>query len=369
MVSWLSIVYFIGIIQGILLFFALYFRKNNSRANRALAILIMLMTFILLNGYFNRIHLYIRLPHLLLVTFPLPFLYGPIMIGYVRLLTKALLFWEKKHLWHLLPAVAVAVYFGPFYFKPGYQKLFALAELNKSLDLLTVGMIVSGLVYSANAYLGLRRYQKSLFHFYSDISKINLSWIRILLFVSLLLWSLLSCEFILDGDLIFTYMGITFFIYIIGYFALRQPEISGFRFPESESRGNSQKMAKRISGKSPYEKCATTEKWEEVLTWMNHRKTYMEPSLTLPELAEQLSTTPHFLSYLINRRGGCNFFHFINGFRVEEVKRNLTDFRSQRKDLLEIAFEAGFSTKATFNAIFKKHTGMTPSQYRDSIEK
>ena len=70
------------------------------------------------------------------------------------------------------------------------------------------------------------------------------------------------------------------------------------------------------------------------------------------------------LSRILNQHFGKNFFEFINGYRVEEAKRLLRDPDQQTASMLDILAAAGFTSKSTFNSIFKKHLGQTPSQYR-----
>ncbi len=54
-------------------------------------------------------------------------------------------------------------------------------------------------------------------------------------------------------------------------------------------------------------------------------------------------------------------------FRVEKVKKDLSDDQKGHLKLLSIALDAGFNSKSSFNVIFKKHTGMTPSEYREKV--
>jgi AraC-like DNA-binding protein len=89
--------------------------------------------------------------------------------------------------------------------------------------------------------------------------------------------------------------------------------------------------------------------------------------LTLAELALALSTTPHNLSEVINTRTGQNFYDFVNGYRVDEVKERLRDPNADHLTLLAIGLEAGFNSKSSFNAVFKKHTSMTPSEYKKTL--
>lgn len=89
---------------------------------------------------------------------------------------------------------------------------------------------------------------------------------------------------------------------------------------------------------------------------------YRDSELTLATLAEQVGVSLHHLSETLNQYGGKNFNHFINEYRVAEVCQKL-DQKSERK-LIDLAMDAGFSSKSSFNAIFKKLTGQTPSLYR-----
>ncbi|KQS26872.1 AraC family transcriptional regulator [Dyadobacter sp. Leaf189] len=90
---------------------------------------------------------------------------------------------------------------------------------------------------------------------------------------------------------------------------------------------------------------------------------HMQSKLTLEEVAAKLHLPPRYLSYLINTHHSSNFNHYVNAFRVEEVIRKLADPREQHKTLLALALEAGFSSKSTFNQVFRQHTGKAPSEY------
>lgn len=96
----------------------------------------------------------------------------------------------------------------------------------------------------------------------------------------------------------------------------------------------------------------------------HQRKTlaYRRPKYSLRNLADEMGLSEQDLSWAINTGGQKNFSDFINELRIEDVK----DFLRQTthdKNILDIAFNAGFNSKSSFNAVFKKHTGLTPSQY------
>ncbi len=93
-------------------------------------------------------------------------------------------------------------------------------------------------------------------------------------------------------------------------------------------------------------------------------KLYLEPDLALAHLCEALQATPHRVSHMLNAGMGLSFYDYVNGLRVLEVQRCLCDAAYAGQSILDIALASGFASKATFNAAFKKHTGTTPSAWR-----
>lgn len=79
--------------------------------------------------------------------------------------------------------------------------------------------------------------------------------------------------------------------------------------------------------------------------------------------------TPHQLSWIINDVLHLSFSSLINGHRVEEVKTRLSDPSFNSTSILQAALEAGFGTKAAFNRAFKKHTGLTPSEFKNKNQR
>ena len=97
---------------------------------------------------------------------------------------------------------------------------------------------------------------------------------------------------------------------------------------------------------------------------MTSEKWYCKPRLTLAQLSELSGINSRDVSRSINLVAGMPFNDYINQFRVEHVKANML---SANTNLLDLAYAAGFSSKATFNQAFKKVTGVTPSEYRRSM--
>ena len=100
-----------------------------------------------------------------------------------------------------------------------------------------------------------------------------------------------------------------------------------------------------------------------LLVAMTEKRLYRNPGLTLVGLADHLGWPRNEVSAAINGHFGQNFHDFINGFRVEETKLLMADPANRGFTLLALAMAAGFNSKATFNTVFKKTTGLTPSTW------
>ena len=99
-----------------------------------------------------------------------------------------------------------------------------------------------------------------------------------------------------------------------------------------------------------------------LLALMAAEQPWLEPELTLTELAQRLRTNPSLLSKVINAGCGQNFNDFVNTYRVHEARRKLADPRFGHYSLVGVALESGFNSKSTFNRVFKKLLNQAPSE-------
>lgn len=115
---------------------------------------------------------------------------------------------------------------------------------------------------------------------------------------------------------------------------------------------------------------------ESLLQWKNKlealmesEQPYLNPDLTLGDLARQVGVSTNTLSQVINASFGRNFNDFVNGYRVEAIKAKLAAGEQKQKSLLGIAMDCGFNSKATFNRTFKKFTQVSPSEFSRRLGK
>ena len=101
-----------------------------------------------------------------------------------------------------------------------------------------------------------------------------------------------------------------------------------------------------------------------LIHYMEMQRPYLDPSLSLNSLANELSMSPKHLSQTINHSFQKNFYHYINGYRIHDCIKLMSDDAWTDSNILEVAYEVGFNSKNTFNSAFKKITGMTPTEFK-----
>ncbi|MBL7772718.1 MAG: AraC family transcriptional regulator [Chitinophagaceae bacterium] len=106
----------------------------------------------------------------------------------------------------------------------------------------------------------------------------------------------------------------------------------------------------------------------ELIKAMEIDKLYLNGKLSIQDVSEKLNIRKQYISEILNEHMNTNFQDFINEYRVEEFINRLKNDQNNQFTLLGIATEVGFNSKSSFNAIFKKFKGLTPTQFRNNHE-
>ncbi len=255
---------------------------------------------------------------------------------------------------------------------PENEKIETIDAPTEAIDLIVFGVLIllPILIYWILAYRKLIRHQRLVTLYETNTRKVNLNWLKYLLLglvTMVIFWFL---------ENIFTYPWITNLsnltygagAFFIAYFSLRQEEVFG------KTEKETQAIQKVIEGEPlKWQGLIDEKKVPELKALLIHlmerENLYLESELSLTSLAEKMNLSPHELSFLLNKGFRENFWQFINKYRVEHSKKLLEDKKYAHLSMLGIAFEAGFNSKTTFNATFKKMTGMTPTNFKESITK
>jgi AraC-like DNA-binding protein len=290
---------------------------------------------------------------------------------YAKLISRKEDHLRTIELLHFIPIFAVYCISAPVFFYSGEEKITflnnMLLNIHDPIYSIFDGLLpVQGIIYTILTIKTVAEYNRSIKDSYSNIDLINLNWLKYLTLGMIIIWSIVA--FLTIADIVMPRLGqinallnipLSILIYSIGYMGLKQPEIflNPFLIP-SQSESNVKYQRSGLSDEN------AEEIKHRLLTLMTSEKPFLSHDLTLQKLAEQLKTSSHNLSEVINTRIHQSYYDFINQYRVEEFKNRLSDPENERYNLLSIAFDSGFQSKGTFNSIFKKFTGMTPSEYK-----
>lgn len=383
-----DILYFIlgfGILQGFLLAAFLYFHPKSDRSvNKFLALYILFIGCVMtipismnLIGWKNSYILQ-----------PFPMLPGVWLYFYIRSFKERITF--RKIAPHFIPVII-------FLFLT-YLNLSAMAEqypdaeevppegLKRPFTL--VNILIRALqqyFYFFLARKSLNTYQHSIQHLFSETSRINLNWTRFLMngYIVLISSFLILFPFMLRypqyfNQLLLFILAIgTPYIYLATYKGITQPTIW-----QAQSTLNKETVQEEmeeaeeielqqaapqapVPGKEGMNVQRSIELVRKITQLMEADRLYQEPELTLQQLAHKLAVPTYQVSIAINEGMKKNFYDLVNGYRVEEAKRLLADERNANYTILSVAFDAGFNSKTTFNTVFKKFTGYTPTEYRN----
>jgi len=306
-------------------------------------------------------------------------LHGPFLYVYIQALISGRQRLSRALLWHILPFALFNLYILISSFYPELSEKLNIERLSADHDppfLFLFFLIVTALSGTVYLLLTVRLFRKldiRIFNNYSSSTDIDLGWLRKLVLVFGIVWTILigvtivhhvfhmfSMVFCTDG----LFLSLSVFVILIGYFGLQQKLI--FSTEDAAVTREDTTTLTKYAGSRLTDTDAQL--YAERLTgYMNSSRPYLNPDLSLSQLAEEIGITSHYLSQVINEKFKLNFFDFINGYRVEAFKERIADPGYSNYSFLGIALECGFNSKSAFNRIFKQVTGLTPSQYKKAL--
>ncbi len=356
--------FLLAIFQGFVLSFFILFRFKDSMPNLFFGILVFLFSLSLL-------HLILEESiHAFNSKFPIPMefslAYGPLTYFHVIYIKNPLKVFRKKDLLHFLPSFLLDGLL--------FVLLFTYIRLN--LDWANTNVTLIQKLALIIGFLGMVQLAFYTYLIYRESLGVkNLSfeykgvrtWLKYLIIswgilVGFLLFAIpIGLIFIKKVDENSSYfykpLGIILgvFIYSLGYlYLLKYLKVI---------RDYSNRVIRIYSSENNL-----SEKKEELLYAITKDELYRDSELTISKLAAHLGWSANNLSRIINDTLHTNFTDLINGYRVEAFKQKLTVNDSKKYSILGLSEEAGFNSKTSFYRIFKKETGMTPSEYLNSLQ-
>lgn len=371
----LALLNIIGVVQAVLFACALLgTKRGGARPNRLLAALLFVIAVILTWNVLLHTQTIFRYPHLAQLHVPVQFLTAPLLYFYVKSLLMKNWAFRPRDLLHLVPLAVGLLYLLPFYLQSGEYKAEYLRAAFENYPfewrVRTILVLAHGGAYMLLALMlpDLVPRRRA-----SDRARLSatsdLFWARAWTAALVVVWLASVVRFVFDYSVksnLFVPLMFTALVNAAVYLRLRSAEV-----PEEETGARAAAPDDNAAASKKYEKSTLTpqraERYLQRLTdVMSAEKPFTDGDLTLQKLADKLSISPHHLSQIINEKLSQNFADFVNTYRVEEAKRRLVDPKGQHYSIIAIAESVGFNSKSAFNAVFKRHVQMTPSEWRKS---
>lgn len=365
-----SAIFFIGSAQGLLLAAALLLRRDKSRADALLGAWLALFSADLALLLFVTEGWYRSFPHMLHLSVPFTFLYGPAFWLYVRFMTGDKKAWRLRDFLHLIPFAAACAGFLPFYLMDAASKVASMeSAATAAPSLLGVGLaairILHGSVYLILGVVAVTRRQGSGGGDKVDGKDPSGRWLAWLSATQVAIWGIAALA-----------LGLLFLDARVGRMAERLIWPVGAL--SVQSMGAWALMNGGLFPNRPWGKGADGGKYrktrveaglaesyrDRLALIMEEERPWLDPGLKLEDLAALVGCRPYALSQVVNQVFGMRFTDLVNARRVREAASLLSDRAHSSRSVLDIAFSCGFNSKAVFNAAFKRFTGATPSEYR-----
>ena len=384
----LLIILYVGAIQGIILTVLLFNAKRNRLSSRMLGTLTFFWGLILVVFAATIEGLILKFPHLLRTITHIELTFLPLLYLSIKYSLFDYRRFRRKDFLHFIPFVFNILLYSGFYFNSAEDKIsmaisregyYYIASIISD-EILTI----QGIVYPILALLIIRNYKRNLINYQSNIDVVVIKAMKtgtILIFIAWMVGGVAAHLYMFDINLSFdlfviTYLSIVAIIYVISFAILRSPETFKLSKREIEWKPGEAFWAKESSidegeysgeqlttGVNAVREDAEDSVHAKLLTYMMSDKPYLNPELSLQDLADSMDVSRHQLSAVINQQQKMNFYEFVNSYRVQEMKNLIKEPENKHLKLISLAFDAGFNSKASFNRIFKQFTGKTPSDY------
>jgi len=366
----------LGLVQGLLLgVMLIVIHSRRRKAVVYLGLFVILFSLEPLENIFHELGVLQKWPHLILLPVSFHFLAYPLF--YIYLQKISILEDERPSYWTMIPGfleliVGVVVFFLPLHIKTWIK------DSNAMLIYFLLGMVYS-LIIQILALRWLARHRTELENQYSLILHRSLQWSTYFIYASILFSVLFLLTFLTEDRSVYLVYSVVnvVLIYWISYQGFAQQNVSPvyhsiLNVPsnvKNELDKNEDKIIKENPAhmktiKTPDEQEIFRQVLDRIQDHMVKSKCFIKEDLTIVDVSEAIHEHPRRISQSINSLLGTNFNNYINSFRVEYAKELFTSAQHKNLSIEGIGMEAGFHSKSTFYAAFKKIEGTTPAKLR-----
>ncbi len=370
--SFLEVIAAIAVFVSVLLAVFLLTVKTERKLENRLFAAFLIINAIDISGLF--MHLFVDSYDLKAFKISAYLLVMPLFYLYVNAVCYADFTLKRKYLLHLIPFVVVNLILVPrLYLAEGAAKADFFKVMWHAPEMFLYQAIgeLQYFFYIVGVLLILKRYKKIYLENYTNPNTLLYQWLFQLTMIFLVIHVFIILKNIVrytqDKDL-FIWLNIvagTVTLLAACWFilkALNYPEL--FRRIDSTLQPTKDFAATLETDLNTDE--AKSLQIEQLKNFMEEKEPFLNPSLTIQELADQVEIPVRELSVLINHHLNQHFFDFVNEYRVKKAMTILKDPKKKEFTVLEILYEVGFNSKSSFHTSFKKYTNQTPTAFKNS---
>lgn len=358
--GWRTAVLTVAAVQLAFLALALGRTMVNRSANRTLAVLVLVLIGQIMPWLIGFAGFYDKWMWLTFAPFQITLAVAPLGWLYVTALTRGS--WPMGGWRHLAPAAAQALYLTDCFALPFDAKMAWADQSAAPYRTITSLVLLAQMAwYGRAAALGLARYRAALPDHVADTHRYAARWLTGALAALGLLFAVWAVYSLWDLVAPLGYQGLMGLYLAMAacalYLAIEGWRHAALPFPRLADLAP-------ISTPDSRDWAALGRDWADKVRTEGWAR---DPELTLARLARRIGTNTGYLSRAINQGAGMNFAAFIAAQRAEAVAERLR--AGDTADLLTIALEEGFGSKASFNRAFTAALGEAPSAYRRRVSK
>jgi AraC-like DNA-binding protein len=366
----------------------LFFRKNNSNANRILALVILNPGLNFINNILIQSGVIFDLPYCLFLFQGTMLFYAPLVFAYVCIMTGERFKWLSVLNGITLLLIALDIYNAYTFsqltepFQTNYLQGLTNGNYPTDQDLINNLFVITMLAYFIVALIKIGKYRKSAYNFFSDIDKIKVRYVRWFIILLTTLNVVLTISYAAFDTPIVEYMGIpliiiAMYVYIVIYAfnhsaVLSETDYCNFKadvkpmdsfLKFEEPRCKEIKELKVNVGKYKLTELEMTENYKKIVVYLTQEKPFLDSNINLTKFSSDLKACSHNISLTINCKFEMSFYDLINSYRIEYAKSKLLSFDKNNLTIESVGSESGFNTMSSFYRAFKKHADCTPSEF------
>lgn len=374
----------VGIVVGIIAAFSLFIIQSNKQANKYLAALVLVCVGTLFHNFLIATGIYNQKPQLYFLPVILSLGIGPLLYLFINRLIFLKPVSRKSIFLHLLPLLIQFLFYSICFLQnantkyeiySGYYQTF----INPAQILSTY---ISVAVYIYMSFKEITYYKQQLNDFYSNTDKIELQWLKKLLYV-FMFYYILAIVFILISysfNISQNYFPSDFIrciiVFTIAVYAVNQTTLSRVQqniqtiiadplnniIEINEKERDYVETKEEVKIEKPKE--INSELLSKIVETVEADKLYLNEELTIADLAKKLGYSTKTISYTINNGLQKSVSLFINEYRVNLFKERKSSGKYEHLSIMGLAYDCGFNSKSTFNRIYKEITGFAPKEQK-----